>query len=158
LILAGILNANAATLNSMQKATLDSWLARNPPFRLATENDCGCSDDIRDTRAHGTWGTPIPDYQPYILTGDFRRNHQSDFAVVVTRIDGSYNGVSSILIFDGPFRRGSDPKYVGSVGLLKHVALFASKDRGLPLYGEFESEGCFYKPTPKSYAEDCGDF
>jgi hypothetical protein len=158
LIVAGIFNADAATLNGVQKSVLDSWLLRNPLFRLATENDCDCSDDIRDMREYGGWGTPIPDYQPYVLTGDFRRNRRSDFAVIVTRIDGSYNGQSSILIFDGPFRKGSNPRYVGGVGSLKQTALFASKSGGVPIYGHFESEGCLYKPTPKSYAEDCGDF
>jgi hypothetical protein len=69
--------------------------------------DCNCNEGIKQTRESGPWGVPIPDFEPYLLVGDFRGNGQSDFALVVKGNDMNLAG-GTLVIFDGPFR-GTTP-------------------------------------------------
>jgi hypothetical protein len=151
-------SAEAATSvpNSGQRAVLTAWLNRNPQFRLATEKDCDCGDDIKQVRTNGPWGESVPDYEPYMLVGDFRKNGQSDLAVVVTKIEAS-NAEGMLVIFDGPFRRANkQPAFIGSVGALAHEALFLTQQDKIPIFGAFGSEGCVFRPDRRVYTKDCG--
>jgi hypothetical protein len=145
--------ANASSLNDVQKKMLAYWLDKNLQFRLATETECNCGDDIRQMREVGPWGKPVPDFTPYVLTGDFRRNGQSDFAVVVTTQEGR----GALVIFDGPFRGTATkkPAYVGALSAIKNMALFRSQQNGWPIFGRFESEGCLYRPRGRTYIREC---
>lgn len=149
-------DAATSVLNGGQRAALSAWLNRNPQFRLATEKDCNCDDDIRQVRKSGPWGEPVPDFEPYTLVGDFRKNGHLDLAVVVTKIE-PYDAEGVLVIFDGPFRGvGKQPAFIGSVGYLEHAALFLTQEDKLLIFGAFESEGCVFQPKHRTYAKDCG--
>ena len=151
--------AASSTPSGAQAATLAHWLARNPNYRVATEADCACSDDIHDMRTSGPWGDPIRDYEPYVLVGDFRKNGQLDLAVVVTLVRLREPGNGVLLIFDGPFRASAkQPAFVGRVGSLAHTGLFLAKESGYPIFGAFFSEGCLFRPRHQTYVKDCGSF
>jgi len=108
-------------------------------------------------RRNGPWGEPIPDYVPYSLVGDFRKNGQSDLAVVVTKAEAP-DGEAVLVIFDGPFKgAGKQPSFVGQAGLLTREGLGLTQQEKLPIYGAFYSEGCVFRPAGRSYAKDCGD-
>ncbi|MBZ5702087.1 MAG: hypothetical protein LAN84_09590 [Acidobacteriia bacterium] len=72
------------TLTAEEKKVLESWLTRHPEYRVATDEDCDCADDIKQMRvgSGGAW-KPVPDYHPYTATGDFNGDGVRDFAVVV---------------------------------------------------------------------------
>jgi hypothetical protein len=148
----------ASSLDATQQSVLAAWLKRSPEFHLVSKEDCDCDADIKQMREVGPWGVRIPDFEPYILVGDFRGNGQSDFAVVVMGNDVSDQWV---VIFDGPFERGTsfEPAYFGRhAGPIKHLALFQTKQYGWPILGPFDSEGCLYKPHGRTYTKDCGNF
>jgi len=150
-------NATTSVPNGAQRAALARWLDRNPQFRLATEEDCDCGDDIQLMRRSGPWGEPVPGYVPYALVGDFRRNGQSDLAVVVTKVDRP-DGEAMLVIFDGPFGgAGKQPSFIGQAGLLAHEGLSLTQQEKLPIYGAFYSEGCVFRPKGSGYVKDCGD-
>jgi hypothetical protein len=72
------------TLTAQEQKVLRSWLAQHPGYRIATDEDCGCADDIKQMKAGwgGAW-KPVPDYHPYTATGDFNGDGVEDFAVAV---------------------------------------------------------------------------
>ena len=147
----------ASSLSGNQRLSLDAWLSRNPQYTIATEQDCDCGDDIEDARAHGPYGKPLPDFQPSLLAGDFRKNGQSDFAVVVKRVREDHVSLNVLLIFDGPFvgAAAKPPVFVHPLNRLRNNALFQSMGDGYPIYGAFESEGCAFVPRKRTYIEDC---
>ena len=149
-------STHAATLNDNQKLALGAWLSSNPQYAIATEQDCDCEDDIAEARTRGPFGKPIVDFHPYLLTGDFRKNGQSDFAVVVKRVREDGQPIDVLLIFDGPFGGAAAklPVFVHPLMRLRNNALFQSMGDGYPIYGAFESEGCRFIPRKRSYAED----
>ena len=149
----------ASSLSTAQAATLTDWLNRNPQFQSGTEADCECNEDIKQMREVGPWGKPIPDFEPYMLAGDFRGNGQSDFAVIV-RKNSTDDGTGTIVIFDGPFDRTAvkRPAYIGRLNAIKHMALFQSQEKGWPIFGLFESEGCLVRPRGRTYVMDCRGF
>jgi hypothetical protein len=91
------------TLTSQEQKFLGVWLARHPDFRVATDSDCDCAEDIQQMKKgyEGGW-PPVPDYHPYVATGDFNTDGVRDFAVVVVdRSKSTQNFV--LLVFNGPF-------------------------------------------------------
>lgn len=72
------------TLSSQEHQVLKNWLARHSEYRQGTDKDCDCADDIKQMKAGsgGVW-RPVPDYHPYIATGDFNGDGVEDFAVVL---------------------------------------------------------------------------
>ena len=151
------MRAAATTVDHDQRATLETWLKRNPQYRPATESDCDCDEDIATMRKSGPFGTPIPDYVPYFMAGDFRKNGASAFAVLVVRTGGRESGGDRLLILDGPFSAaGKQPALSKDIGSIKHVGLFKTHGENYPLLGQFFSEGCSYAPKGQTYVEDCG--
>lgn len=87
----------------------------------------------------GNWKA-VPDYHPYVATGDFNSDGVSDFAIIV--IDGSKSAHNfTLLVFNGPF--GSKP------------AAPAFVESGLDLRNEGLSFG---PPRPKPYRLVVGPF
>ena len=104
-------------------------------------------------RAVGSFDGPIPEYEPYMLEGDFRSDGRKDVAVIVTV--GGKAPEGTLLIFDAPFPNANRPAFTGKVGSLRGVALFKSPKGPWPVVGEFESEACVYMPAGKTYVADC---
>lgn len=135
------------TLTSQEQNVLENWLAQHPEYRVATDQDCECADDIKQMRAGygGDWH-PVPDYHPYAATGDFSGHGEEDFAVVV--IDRSRRRMNyALVVFNGPF--GSiavSPAFIRSGLDLRYEGLFFGPPRPKPyrlLVGEFESDSGF---------------
>ena len=112
------------TLTSQEQKVLGVWLARHPDFSIATDTDCDCAEDIQQMRTGygGNW-PPVPDYHPYVATGDFNSDGVRDFAVVV--IDRSKSAQNFVLlVFNGPFgSKSATPAFVGSGLDLRHEGL-----------------------------------
>ena len=90
------------TLSPQEQKVVRAWLVQHPEYRLATDADCKCPEDIRKMRAGsgGVW-KPVPDYHPYIATGDFNGDGVTDFAVEVIKQSKSPNDFV-LLVFNGP--------------------------------------------------------
>jgi hypothetical protein len=144
-------------LDNEQKSSLENWLSQHPGYRIATEVDCDCAEDIRQMRTSGSWGEPIPDYEPFLLKADFNKDGQSDFATLA--IDDQSKGVM-LLIFNGAFDQSNQPAYAQRLDQsdVKHIGLFLTHKDHWPILGPFESEGCIYRPKGTTYEEDCGNF
>ena len=129
------------TLRPQQQRVLQSWLIHHKEYRIATDEDCDCPEEIEQMRTQsvGVW-KPVPDYHPYVATGDFNGDGAEEFAVVV--VDNSCKEDSfTLLVFNGPFN--SD--VVSPVLIQPHLRL---KDQGL-FYGP---------PRPKPYRLVIGRF
>ena len=78
------------TLTAQEQKVLESWLARHPEYRAARDEDCDCTDDIKQMKAGsgGVW-KPVPDYHPYPATGDFDGKLGTDgtFSMIVCFVD-----------------------------------------------------------------------
>jgi hypothetical protein len=95
------------TLSRQEQKVVHAWLVQHAEYRLATDADCNCAKHIREMRAGsgGVW-KPVPDYHPYIATGDFNGDGVTDFLVEV--IDQSKSPNDFVLVvFNGPFRSDS---------------------------------------------------
>jgi hypothetical protein len=132
------------TLTSQEQKTLSAWLTRHPIYRVATEADCGCAEDIKQMKiGYGENWPPVQDYHPYVATGDFNSDGVSDFAIVViNRSRSSQNFV--LLIFNGPFgSKVAQPAFI-MYGLdLRGQGLFFGPPRPKPyrlVLGHFESD------------------
>ena len=79
---------------------------------------------------YGKAWSAVPDYHPYIATGDFNGDGVTDFAVVV--IDGAKSANSfEILVFNGPSHSNTKaPAFVQS--RLEGDALFFGPPRSKP--------------------------
>jgi hypothetical protein len=150
----------ASHLHSSQADVLAKWLGKHPGYRLATEADCNCDEDLIRMRTHsdGAWKA-IPNYQPYYVEGDFNWDGAKDFAVGVVK--GRNPSYFQVLVFDGPFSSThpgraaflSDPLPLGQ-------ALFFGDPRPHPqmlVVGSFESEGAALRPTKKGYVWEYPD-
>ncbi|HXU94453.1 MAG TPA: hypothetical protein VFP33_12430 [Gallionella sp.] len=93
-----------------QQAVLKAWLSEHPEFRVANDKDCECSDDIEEMRKGdgGVW-KPNPNFHPYYVSGDFNRDKQLDFAVIL--IKQSEKGKHFLAFFNGPFVKHSKPAF-----------------------------------------------
>jgi hypothetical protein len=144
------------TLTAQEQNVLKSWLARRPEYRPATDEDCECAEDIKQTRAGygGAWKA-VPDYHPYTATGDFNGDGVEDFAAVV--IDHSRQEKNSaLLVFNGPFRSDTtSPAFMQSGLDLKYTGLSYGPPRPKPyrlLLGRFESDsGSLFVPLGRGY-------
>jgi hypothetical protein len=90
----------------------------------------------------GRWPA-VPDYHPYVATGDFNSDGVRDFAVVVVdRSKSAQNFV--LLIFNGPFdAKAATPAFVESGLDLRNEGLFFGPPRPKPyrhVMGPFESD------------------
>jgi hypothetical protein len=144
------------TLTAQKQVLLKHWLSRHSQYRLATVGDCDCAADIEQMRAGrgGAW-KPVPDYNPYIATGDFNGDGAEEFAVVV--IDPSKKEKNyALLIFNGPFDVGKTIPNFFKPGLdLKYMGLFYGPPRPKPfrlLLSGFDSDsGSLLIPRGQSY-------
>lgn len=144
------------TLTSQEQGTLTTWLARHPEFRVATDADCGCPEDIQKMKTGygGNW-TAVPDYHPYAATGDFNSDGVSDFAVVViTRSKSAQN--FALIVFNGPFgSKAASPAFFQSGLDLRGQGLSFGPPRPKPfrlVVGPFESDNtAILVPQGRSY-------
>lgn len=100
----------------------------------------------------GEW-KPVPDYHPYIATGDFNSDGVDDFAVVV--IDRSKTNKNfSLLVFNGPFNaKPTSPAFVESGLDLRYQGLSFGPPRPKPyrlVVGPFESDNTWIL-VPKAH-------
>jgi hypothetical protein len=142
-------------LNATDQEILQAWLAKHPTYRLATDEDCDCADDIKQMKAGfgGNW-KPVADYHPYVATGDFNSDGVQDFAVVV--IDQSKPKDNFVLVvFNGPFpSRTVSPAFMKSGLDLAGQGLFYGPPRPKPyrlVQGRFESEAWVLMPRGRTY-------
>jgi hypothetical protein len=132
------------TLTAQEQKALEGWLARHAEFRVATDEDCDCADDIKQMKvgAGGAW-KPVPDYHPYVATGDFNGDGAEDFAVVVVERSKQENDFA-LVVFNGPFKlETASPAFMQSGLDLKYQGLFYGPPRPKPyrlLVGRFESD------------------
>jgi hypothetical protein len=146
-----------STLNAGQQATLRLWLDKHSAYRLATEADCECAEDLSElrTKSEGVWKARA-DFQPYLIAGDFRKNGHMSFAAVVVKRGSSKQVEGQLLIFDGPYpTSGKPPSYVGTVAPLLGAGLNMPPGSSWPVYGRYFSEGCYYKPSGRAYRRNC---
>jgi len=144
------------TLTAQEQEVLESWISRHPEYRIATDEDCNCADDIKQMKAGsgGMW-TPVPDYHPYAVTGDFNGDGIEDFAAVVIERSRQENNFE-LLIFNGPVKSESElPAFTESGLDLKYQGLFYGPPRPKPyrlLLGRFESDsGSHLLPSGHGY-------
>jgi hypothetical protein len=120
------------------------------------DKDCDCADDIEQMKKGygGNW-KPVPDYHPYIATGDFNGDGVEDFAVVVVDRTKQENNFA-FLVFNGPFTLGTEsPAFMKSGLDLKYQGLTYGPPRPKPyrlLLGRFESDsGVLLIPRGRGY-------
>ena len=148
------------TLTEAQEKVLQSWLARHANYRVAVDADCECSDEINETKAGTDGWPPVPDYRPYIATGDFNSDGTVDFAVVL--IDRSKRDRNfSLAVFNGPYQgRVQSPAFLKSGLSLRHGGLFFGPPRPKPyrlVIGNFNAGGVVLMPHRNTYRLDDGD-
>jgi len=146
----------AHTLSLAEQRVLSSWLAKHPKYRLATDSDCNCADDIKQMKSGygGNW-KPVADYHPYVATGDFNSDGVEDFAVaVIDRTKQKDNFV--LIVFNGPSLPTTElrPAFLKSGLDLSGQGLFYGPPRPKPyrlVIGSFESEGWVLVPNGHGY-------
>lgn len=144
------------TLTEGQKRTVSRWLSSQQGSRLADVSDCQCDDDIRQVRVgYGAPFEPVPDYHPYVATGDFNGDGLPDFAVVV--ISEGVAGVAyRLVVFNGSSRGWSSrPVFEASLRDMIRKGLFFGPPRPRPFrltVGPFESDNTeILVPRGKTY-------
>ena len=141
------------TLDSRQSSVIAAWLNQHPGHRLAKDRDCSCDEDIKEMRVGGggVW-KPIPDYHPYVVSGDFNDDGDIDFAVVVINTSKAHD--SMLLVFNGPVDLDHPvPAFVDKRDYMR-IGLFYGPPRPKPyrlVIGPFESEGLLLQPRGKTY-------
>jgi len=144
------------TLTAQEQKVLEGWLAQHSEFRVATDEDCGCADDIKQMKegSGGAWKT-VPDYHPYVATGDFNGDGVEDFAVVMVERSKQENNFA-LVVFNGPFKSATgSPAFMKSGLDLKYHRLFYGPPRQKPyrlLVGRFETDsGSLLTPHGRGY-------
>jgi hypothetical protein len=144
------------TLASQEQKILVAWLSGHTQYRAATNKDCDCEEDIQQMKAGsgGVW-RPVPDYFPYVATGDFNGDGIRDFAVVVIDRTKSTHQFT-LLVFNGPFgSKAVEPSFVESGLDLQYMGLFYGPPRPKPyrlIVGRFESDNTsMLVPHGKTY-------
>lgn len=145
------------SLAAQERAILGKWLSHHSEYRIANNEDCQCSDDLKQIRsgAAGSWKA-APDYIPYQVTGDFNGDGYEDFAAVVVRTSDKGNNFA-LLVFNGPFQSESaTPAFVKEGLDLRYKGLFYGPPRPRPyrlVVGRFESDtGLTLVPRGRSYS------
>jgi hypothetical protein len=150
-------NSNATKLHPQHERILYRWLSQKPYLRVATEDDCKCTDDIRETRTRkvGVW-KPVPNYTPYYAIGDFNSDGQIDFAVAL--IDKTkFTNRFAIAIFNGsfPVRKSYEPALFEKDFELRGKGFAFGLPRPKPfrlILGPFESDNSIlFQPRGKRY-------
>jgi len=95
----------------------------------------------------------LPDYHPYVVSGDFNGDGEIDFAVAVARTNTPH--IFKILVFNGPIKSvGEAPSFVDSISGLTGIGFFYGPPRPKPyrlVVGAFESEGDVLVPKGQTY-------
>jgi hypothetical protein len=131
------------TLTKAEESVIATWLAQHPEFRRATARDCGCEEDIRNMKAgYGGSTKPVPDYDPYKVSGDFNGDGVADIAVVVldTR---KKSDMFALVVFNGPFGVPPQAAFIKTGLDLKQQGLFYGPPLPKPyrlLFGRFQSD------------------
>ena len=65
------MSAGPAPVNvdEANEVAVAKWLTLHPQYRLATDADCHCADELASIRAPGP-STSRPNYYPYLAHGD----------------------------------------------------------------------------------------
>src|ERR1039458_2890658 len=144
------------TLAPQEQKILTVWLSGHAQYRAAANKDCDCEEDIQKMKAGsgGVW-RPVPDYFPYVATGDFNGDGIRDFAVVVIDRTKSTHQFT-LLVFNGPFGSDAvDPAFVESGLDLQYMGLSYGPPRPKPhrlIMGRFESDNTsMLVPHGKTY-------
>jgi hypothetical protein len=131
----------AHTLTTQQETVLKAWLAKHPTFRIAIDADCKCDEDIQQMRkGYGEAWSAVPDYHPYVASGDFNGDGIADFAVIVIGSAKSARALKYSYSM-GRSTRTKAPAFVQSE--LEGDALFFGAPRPKPyplVIGPFESD------------------
>jgi hypothetical protein len=144
------------TLTARQSEVVAAWLTTHSSFRVATSADCACAEDIAQMRKGfgGRW-KPVRDYAPYVATGDFNGDGQSDFAVVVVDTSRRREHSFVLMVFNGPLQSAITPPTFTQRDLdMRYKGLFFGAPRPKPhrlVVGPFESEGAILQPVGPSY-------
>jgi hypothetical protein len=141
-----------STLTPQGKRIVANWLKHNPIFRQATDADCDCAEDITQIKEGSEQFNPIPDYHPYIATGDFNGDGFQDFAIVV--INRKIRKVNfELLIFNGPISSSTvSPSFVETGLDLKFCGLIFGTDSHRLTIKRLESERTLtYVPVKNTY-------
>ncbi|HJW04798.1 MAG TPA: hypothetical protein VJ548_16080 [Azospira sp.] len=138
-----------------ERVTLEAWLDANPKLRVATDEDCNCTEDIASVRKGdgGVW-KPKPSFHPYYVSGDFNDDKIIDFAVVLIERETRKRFLA---IFNNPYARHAKPAYFAEAD----VVLFFGPPRPKPyrlIVGDFWSEGESLEPKGKTYVRVGGDY
>jgi hypothetical protein len=144
------------TLTAQEQKVLKEWLAQHQEYRIATDKDCDCAEDINQVKTgYGGKVKPIPDYHPYVATGDFNGDGVRDFAVVVIERSKQEKNFA-LVVFNGPFKSETASAAFMQSGLdLKYAGLAYGPPRPKPyrlVLGPFESDsGVLLVPYGHSY-------
>ena len=143
------------SLDASQNSAVTAWLNDHPGYRLARDRDCACDEDLRTIRTAGYGGKwkPIPDYHPYVVSGDFNGDGVTDFAVVV--VDTRKARDFTMLVFNGPVDEQQPvPAFAYQHRDLTRARLFYGPPWPKPyrlLVDTFESEGLVLQPRGNTY-------
>lgn len=138
---------SASYLRAPHRTVLQQWLAGQPTLRLATEKDCVNKEGLTAARQENG-----QNYQPYYAVGDFNRDGQEDFAVVVIN-QGKRSRKFTIAIFNGPFnkRRSSLPNFLSPGADLSDGGLVMLSGNRL-VAGVFQTDNCVVlRPSGRTY-------
>ena len=145
------------TRDSEQKGVIAAWLSAHPGYRIAEDRDCECNDEISSMHTgYDGNSEPVPDYHPYVVSGDFNGDGIDDLAVVVVSMQSPRD--STLLVFNGPLEvHHPVPAFIWAVGDLKGTGLFFGAPLPKPyrlVIGHFESEGIVLQPEGGTYRLD----
>jgi hypothetical protein len=146
-------------LSPAEAAGVTEWLRAHPTYRLATDEDCGCAEDIERTTSQRQALPPADrPYHPYFARGDFNHDGVVDTAVGVIGRDDQQT--YAVLILDGAAWTSKRrlKAWLSEPILLREVMLFGppGNPQDTLMVGPFESEGCLIvKRWLGGYRLDC---
>jgi hypothetical protein len=134
-----------AYISAADAAGVTEWLRTHPTYRLATDGDCACADNIAETTRQRQGLPPADrDYHPYYARGDFNHDGVVDTAFGVIGRDDVQT--YAVLIIDGAAwaKKRRLKAWLGESMLLRQVMLFGppGSPRDTLMVGPFDSEAC----------------